>query len=319
MLKDLFKTEKANLDYFFDNIDYEMAEKFLNILKECQGLIIITGVGKSGLVAEKIAVTLTSIGCRALFLSPSNAMHGDIGIVNKEDVFLMISKSGESEELLHMIPYLRNKGVKLLAIVNKGCSRLTKAVDLSIVLKIEKELCPFDLVPTTSSLTQLIFGDVLSVALMKVKNFGLTDYAENHPAGKIGRILTVRVSDLMLKNQDVPLCHPEDKLVDILVELSNKKCGCILIVDKTMKFKGIFTDGDLRRALQKLGSLALELTMQEIMTKTARYIESTEMANTALKMMESDQKNPITVLPVVDKENTIVGLIKIHDIINSGF
>jgi arabinose-5-phosphate isomerase len=318
MLQELFYKEREILNHFFDKMDLKIAEKLFAILQECKGLIIITGVGKSGLIAEKIALTMTSTGSRAFFLSPTNAMHGDIGIVSKDDVFLMISKSGESEELLQMIPFLRNRGVMPIAIVNNGNSRLTRACEFSVVLPAEKELCPFDLVPTTSTVTQMIFGDVLAVALMMHKNFSLVEYAKNHPAGRIGRRLTLRVSDLMLKGEDIPICMPCDKLFDTLVELSNKRCGCVMVVDVSKRLQGIFTDGDLRRTLQKLGPKALEASMAEVMTKTAKFIRSDEMASQALSLMESDQKHPITVLPVLDVESRVVGLIKMHDIIQSG-
>lgn len=317
-LKKLLEKEREILFRFFEQIDLSAADRLFQILKECKGLIFISGVGKSGLIAEKIAVTMTSTGSRAFFLSPTNAMHGDIGIVSKDDVFLMISKSGESEELLQMVPFLRNRGVTPIAIVNNSHSRLAKACEFSVVLPMEKELCPFDLVPTTSAVIQLIFGDVLAVALMMHKDFSLVDYAMNHPAGKIGRRLTLRVKDLMLKGKDIPLCHPSDKLVNTLVELSNKRCGCVLVVDDQQHLLGIFTDGDLRRALQKLGSEALETTMQSLMTPTARFISSEEMASQALSLMEADQHRPITVLPVLNEELRVVGLIKLHDIIQSG-
>lgn len=318
MLKELFDKEREILNHFFDHLDLHTAERLVEVLKECKGLIIVTGVGKSGLVAEKIAQTMTSTGSRAFFLSPTNAMHGDIGIVSKDDIFLMISKSGESDELLQMIPFLRNRGVMPIAIVNNGNSRLAKACELCIVLPMEKELCPFDMVPTTSTVTQMIFGDALAVALMMHKNFSLLEYAVNHPAGKIGRRLTLRVKDLMLKGEDIPLCKPTDKLIDTLVELSNKRCGCVMIVDSQMQLLGIFTDGDLRRSLQKLGSKVLEAAMLDVMTKTARSIKSDEMGSQALLLMEADQKHPITVLPVTDEEGKVVGLIKMHDIVQSG-
>jgi arabinose-5-phosphate isomerase len=246
-----------------------------------------------------------------------NALHGDIGIVNKDDVFIMISKSGESDELLQLIPFLRNRGVKIISIVNRENSRLAKATDLSMTLPLSKELCPFDLLPTTSAATQMIFGDVLAVALMTHRGFSLEEYALNHPAGRIGRRLTLRVKDLMLTGKDIPLCQPQGKLVDSLVELSNKKCGCVLITDEEMNLQGIFTDGDLRRALQKHGSIALESTMGELMSKHPRHIAPEEMASQAILIMEANQKSPVTVLPVV-KEGKVVGVIKLHDILQSG-
>ncbi len=318
MLKELFEKERELLNHFFDHLDLASCEQLFELIKKCNGVVIITGIGKSSLVAEKIALTMTSTGSRAFFLSPTNALHGDIGIVTKNDIFLMISKSGESEELLQMVPYLRNKGVKLVAIVNNRESRLAKAADLCVALPMERELCPFDMVPTTSSVTQMIFGDVLAVALMTDKKFSLLDYAMNHPAGKIGRSLILRVKDLMLVGKDIPLCQPHDTLVETLVELSNKKCGCVMVVNAEKVLMGIFTDGDLRRALQKHGSNALAITMHDLMTSSPRYINADELASQALSTMEADQKRPITVLPVVNASHHVVGIIRMHDILQSG-
>ena len=318
MLKELFAIEKNVLNKFFDTLDIQASEELLQILQDCKGLMFFTGVGKSGLVAEKIALTMTSTGSRAFYLSSANALHGDIGIVTDQDVFVMLSKSGESDELLQMIPFLRNKGVKLIAIVNQANSRLGKACDISIVLPMEKELCPFDLAPTTSTVIQMIFGDVLAIALMSLRRFSLAEYAMNHPAGRIGRRLTLKVKDLMLVNEAIPICYPQQKLMDILVELSDKKCGCVLIVKPDQYLQGIFTDGDLRRALQELGSAALETILQELMTKTPRTIGPQELAVHALQVMEGDQKKPITVLPVISEDRKVVGIVKMHDIIQSG-
>lgn len=318
MLKELFKKEREALNHFFDHLDLEATEQLFQLLKECKGLIILTGIGKSGLIAEKIALTMTSTGSRAFFLSPSTALHGDIGMVSRDDIFLMFSKSGESDELLQMVPFLRNKGVRLIAIVNNQESRLAKACDLKVVLPLEEELCPYNLAPTTSTVIQMIFGDVLAIALMKHKNFSLLEFAMNHPAGRIGRRLTLRVKDLMLTGSSVPVCSPRHKLVETLVELSNKRCGCVLIVDEDQMLQGIFTDGDLRRGLQERGPGALDATMEELMTQSPRYIQSEEMASHALNIMEADQKHPVTVLPVVDDSRKVVGLIKMHDIVQSG-
>lgn len=318
MLAELFEKQRETLNGFFDQIDYRSVNELFEVLKSCKGMVILSGVGKSGLVAEKIALTLTSTGSRAYFLSPANALHGDIGIVNKEDVFIMISKSGESEELLRLIPFLRNKGVKPIAIVNNANSRLAKACELSIALPLAKELCPFDLVPTTSAIGHMVFGDVLAIGLMMHKNFTLGDYAMNHPAGKIGRQLTMRVKDLMLRGTDIPLSPPDATLVDTLVELSNKRCGCVLIADESKTLLGIFTDGDLRRALQKHGPAALQMAMRDLMTKTPRTINMDEMASSALTLMEADQKHPITILAVLDGNQKVVGVIKMHDIVQSG-
>lgn len=310
--------EKKSLDYFFDKINLEEADKLVELFLNCKGVVILTGVGKSGLVAKKIAVTMSSTGSKALYLSPTNALHGDIGMVHKEDVFVAISKSGESEELLHLIPAIRNKGVKLVAIVSNAESRLAKASDYVMLLPLRKELCPFDLVPTTSTTIQMIFGDLLSIAVMSKKEFSLDQYAMNHPAGRIGKRITMRVRDIMLTDTHIPMCDPTAKLGDILVELSNKKCGCVLVANEARKLQGIFTDGDLRRALQNHGSQALDKTIEQLMTLCAKSVSPDILAWDAMRIMEEDQKRPVTVLPVLSEDKTILGLIKMHDIVQSG-
>src|ERR1700733_12554939 len=301
ILKELFDNERSYLNHFFEHLDYEEVDKVLATLSDCKGMIVLTGVGKSGLVAEKIAVTMTSTGTRALFLSPNNALHGDIGIINRGDVFVILSKSGESEEVLSLVPYVRNKGAIIVAIVSVPNCRMAKAVDILLILPSEKELCPFDMAPTTSTIIQMIVGDVLAIALMRIKNISMEDYVLSHPGGKIGKRITLKVKDLMLTHKKIPLCKPSDKLIDTLVELSNKQCGCVLIVDESKKMLGIFTDGDLRRSLQNKGAPALEFEMQTIMTKMPRFIEPEVLAWQALEKMEADQKHPITVLPVLEE------------------
>lgn len=318
MIDELIEKAKENLHYFFDQLDVAMVAKVLEILENCRGLLIFSGVGKSELVAKKIAFTMTSTGTPALFLSPTNALHGDIGIVTQNDVFVMLSKSGESDELLSLIPCLRNKGVPIVGLLSNPASRLAKACDHCINIPVQSELCPFGLAPTTSAVAQMLVGDILSVALMRDKNFTLDDYAKNHPSGRIGRRITLKVKDLMLTGTSIPMCRPQDKLIETLVELSNKKCGCVLIASQEDKLEGIFTDGDLRRALEKYSSQALDKSMADIMTKLPRSIGPDSLAWEAIKMMEADQKRPITVLAVVDQAQRVVGIIRMHDIIQSG-
>jgi arabinose-5-phosphate isomerase len=263
-------------------------------------------------------VTMTSTGTKALYLSPTNALHGDIGMITDKDILVLVSKSGESEELLNFIPFLRNRGVYMIALVSNPSSRLAKSCDFVMNLPLERELCPFDLVPTTSTTVQMIFGDMLAVALMNLKNYSLDKYALNHPAGRIGKRTMVKVKDLMLVGTDIPFCSTKNNLRTTLVELSNKRCGCVLIVDENRHLLGIFTDGDLRRALQSRGANVLEIAMDQLMTKTARWIGPDDLAWVAMQKMESDQKNAITVLPVIDDEKKVVGLIKMHDIVQAG-
>ena len=318
VVKRLLNKERDILNHFFENLDLAALDKMVEILLQCKGMIILTGVGKSGLVAEKISVSMTSTGTRAFYISPINALHGDIGIAAKNDVIIMISKSGESDELLHLVPFFRNKGSKILSIVTNPASRLAKACDFNLTIPLEKELCPFDLAPTTSTVMQMIIGDILAISLMELKKFTQDQYAMNHPAGRIGRRIITKVKDLMITGNGIPVCKPRDTLGNTLVELSNKRCGCVLIIDEEMHLMGIFTDGDLRRALQKLGPAALDSKMEDIMIRSPRCIHSNELAWTALQKMEADQKHPITVLAVLDESEKVAGVIKMHDIVQAG-
>lgn len=318
MLKELFEKKKQYLNHFFENLDMQKTDQILQKLLYCKGIIFFTGIGKSGLVAKKIAVTMTSTGTQALYLSPTDAMHGDIGIVSDKDIFVMLSKSGESDELLALVPYIRNKGAHLIGVVSDSKSRLSQACNMTVTLPLEKELCPFGLAPTTSTSIQMIFGDVLSIALMKLKNFSLDQYAMNHPAGRIGKRISMKVKDLMLTDNKIPLCKPEHTLMETLVELSNKRCGCVLVVDHEKKLQGIFTDGDLRRTLQNKGPEALHASMENVMTKSPKWISPNILAWDAMKLMEAKHQSEITVLPVIDEDKTVLGLIKLHDIIQAG-
>lgn len=318
LIEELIHKEKKHLSYFFEHLDISAAVKVLETLKSCKGILVFSGIGKSELVAKKIAFTMTSTGTPALFLSATNALHGDIGIVTPNDVFIMLSKSGESDELLHLVPYLRNKGVTIVGLISNPASRLAKACDLCLNIPVEAELCPFGLAPTTSAVAQMLVGDIFSVALMQFKNFSLDDYAKNHPSGKIGRRITLKVKDLMLTGDAIPRCLPQDKLIKTLVELSNKKCGCVLVTNEQGILQGVFTDGDLRRALEKHASAALEKPIGDIMTKSPRDITPDSLAWEALQLMEADQKRPITILPVVNANKSVVGILRLHDILQSG-
>lgn len=317
MLKDLFNEQRRYLNTFFDTVDSTAAEEFFATCLACKGLLVFTGVGKSGIIAEKIATTLVSTGTKALYLPTTNFLHGDIGILSSEDLLICLSKSGETEELLSLVPFVRKRQAKLLAVVSNPHSRLAKEADLSVHLPVEKELCPFDLAPTTSTAVQLIFGDILAVALMKAKGFSLNDYALNHPSGAIGKKATLYVSDLMRKEEQLPLCRPSDRLIDMLVELSNKKCGCLVVTDEKKELKGIFTDGDLRRALQNQGPTVLEKRMEALMTPSAIYVTPKIMAWEAAKIMQKDPKRWIMVAPVVEG-GEVVGVIRMHDIVQAG-
>lgn len=315
LVESLISEQRTYVNHFFDQVNLEEIEKAVHTCLECKGMLILTGVGKSGIIAEKIAMTLVSTGTRALFLPIANFLHGDIGVVGKEDVVLMLSKSGESNELLSLLPYIKRKGAKVLAIVSDDESRLARSSDQTVYLPVVKELCPFDLAPTTSTAVQLLFGDLLSMALMKEKGFSIEEFATNHPRGAIGKKITLRVKDLMRKGDELPLCRSSDLLVDQIVQLSDKKCGCLLVEGEEGELLGIFTDGDLRRALQTDGASAMKLSMEVLMTRNPISIGGEELAQTALKKMQ--QKQLVTVVPVVE-EGKLIGLIRLHDIIHEG-
>jgi arabinose-5-phosphate isomerase len=314
MLKRLFEDQRRYLNHFFDSVPLDEAQKILNLLIACRGVIIFSGVGKSGHIAEKVSTTFLSTGTRSFFLTPANALHGDIGFVSPEDVFLCFSKSGGSQELIDLLPHVKRRGAFTIAIVSASHSKLARMADLSILLPIEREICPYDLAPTTSTAAQLIFGDCLAVALMQAKNFTMGQFAANHPGGLLGRKITLKVADLMLKDGEIPLCRPGDALIDVLHELSTKKCGCLLVVDEKRELKGIFTDGDLRRAIELNGPNALQMPLSRLMTSAPKSIAPGLLAFEAVKQMEEDPTRLITVLPVLEKER-VVGLIRMHDIL----
>lgn len=318
MLKRLFEDQRDHLSHFFDKIDLTQAQKILDKLQNCKGAVILSGVGKSGHIAEKISATFLSTGTRSFFLNPLNALHGDIGMVGPEDLFLAFSKSGNSQEIVNLLPHIQRKGAFSIVIVSKPDSRLAALSDLSMILPLEKELCPHDLVPTTSTAVQLIFGDCLAIALMQSRQFSVKDFAENHPGGALGRKITFKVADLMLKGETIPKCSPQDLLIDVLHELSKKRCGCLLVADEEDVLKGIFTDGDLRRSIEKIGPKALEMPLKELMTVSPKSVDSDQLALDAVKKMEEDLAHPITVLPVLEK-GKLVGILRMHDILQKEF
>jgi len=317
MLGELFKEQRQYLEFYFDQIDLQAAQKIFEKFLFCKGMIVFTGIGKSGIIAEKLAMTMISTGTKALYLPAVNALHGDIGILGEDDLVVMISKSGETEELIDLIPYIRKKRASLITFVSKAKSRLAQRSDLSICLPVERELCPFDLAPTISTTVQLLFGDILAVALMKAKEFSLEEFATNHPAGHIGKKMLLQVKDLMIKGNDLPLSSPEDRLMDVLVELSNKRCGLLLVTDRVGGLHGIFTDGDLRRSLQKFGSLALDKKIVELMTSRPKAISKDTLIVEAIKRMQENRDQMITALPVVEDEK-VIGLIRMHEIVQAG-
>lgn len=316
MLDTLFQEQRKYIEYFFDHFDLHQAQKILDMCSACQGTLFFSGVGKSGIIAEKLAMTLVSIGIKAMYLPPTNALHGDLGVVAKEDLVICLSKSGETKELLVLIPFIKQKRAKVIAWVCQERSTLSQKADLALHLPIEKELCPFDLVPTTSATIQLLFGDLLAVALMHKKAVTLEDYAKNHPAGLIGKKISYTVEELMLKGDKIPICYEEDVLKNVLPILSEKQCGCLVVVDSQSQVKGIFTDGDLRRALQTSSEALLEAKIASLMTSPCISVEKHQYLNEALLTMQGLFKKKVNALPVLES-GRIIGLLRLHDILNN--
>jgi len=318
MLQKLLSQQKQHLDHYFAHFNFGDCDTLLQEILACRGMLFFTGVGKSGYIAQKIVATLQSTGTKAFFLSPMDALHGDLGMVSSQDLVLVLSKSGETEELLQLLPFIRNKGANVVAITSNETSRLSQAADRAFLLPCEKELCPFNLAPTTSTAVQLLFGDLLAIALMEKRGFSMDQFAENHPGGRIGRRSSIRVRDLMLDKERTPICFSHERLEDVLIDFSNKRCGCLIVIDEKKQLHGIFTDGDLRRALQAKGERILKEKMGQLMTGSPKSIEMDALAWEALKLMESDQQRPVSVLPVLSSQKEVVGIVKMHDLIQAG-
>jgi len=270
--------------------------------------VVLTGVGKSGLVCKKIAATLSSTGTPAFFLHPTDAAHGDLGMLRGEDTVIAVSNSGETEELLSIIPLVKSFGIPVIAITSNPRSSLARLSDVVLDLKAEKEACPLNLAPTTSTTLTLALGDAIAAALMKKKGFTAEDFARFHPGGKLGIRLS-KVKEIMRKGEEVPKVSPETPLKEAIFEISSKKLGATLVVDGE-KLIGIITDGDLRRTLER--GVELSTPVKEVMTENPKVIKEDSYAEEALKLMELHK---ITVLPVVDASGKVKGIIHLHDIL----
>ncbi|HEY0386250.1 MAG TPA: KpsF/GutQ family sugar-phosphate isomerase [Pyrinomonadaceae bacterium] len=316
---DLLRMEAAAIAATTARLRPEEVERAIELLASCRGKIVLTGVGKSGNIAEKIAATLTSTGTAAVYLHPSDALHGGLGIVNAEDVVIALSNSGETDEVLTMLPFLKNRQVQLIALVGDVRSTLARSATVVLDASVDQEACPLNLAPTTSTTVALAIGDALAMTLMQVKGLTPDDFALNHPAGRIGKRLTLRVSDLMHGGEENPTIPAEAEWLEVIAAISRGGLGAVNVVDAEGALLGIITDGDLRRALQQIKHDALEhLRSDSIMTRNPIVAAPDLLAYDALRLME-DRPSQISVLPVVDGERRLcVGLIRLHDIVRSG-
>ena len=292
-------------------------ERAVKLLLGCGGKVVVCGMGKSGIVARKIAATLSSTGTPSVYLHPGEAAHGDMGMVTVDDIFLAISKSGSNEELTKLLPYLKRVGVKMISITASKEAELAKASDCLLLMDVGKEACPMDVVPTTSTTAAMVLGDALAVAVFRSRNFSRDDFARLHPSGVLGKRLSLTVGELMHGGDDMPAVEAGTLLREALLEIIEKRLGCTGITDSDGRLIGIITDGDLKRILVKDAS-ALDRPVEGIMTRNPRTTRRELLAVDALERMEVDPPGPVTQLFVVDGENRPVGVIHIHDIIRAG-
>jgi len=293
-------------------------ERAIELLAMCAGKVVVVGVGKSGNIAQKIAATLTSTGTLAVYLHPSDALHGGLGIVTPTDVVIMISNSGETDEILAMLPFLKHRGAAIIAVVGNLRSTLAARSDVVLDASVDKEACPLNLAPTTSTTVALAIGDALALTLMDYKGLTPEDFALNHPAGRLGKRLMLRVGDVMHGGALNPTIASHAPLLEVVQAISRGGLGAVNALEADGRLAGVITDGDLRRALGRSRLSDLEtLTGRDVMTPQPVVTTPDTLAYAALQLME-DRPSQISVLPVVDGKGYSVGLLRLHDIIRSG-
>ncbi len=299
-------------------LDAREVERAIELLAACRGKVVVIGVGKSGQIAQKIAATLTSTGTFGVFLHPSDALHGGVGIVTGDDVLLILSNSGETAEIVELLPHLQHRGAPLIAIVGNLSSTLARRADVMLDASVEQEACPLGLAPTTSTTVALAVGDALAMTLMQVKQLTPEDFALNHPGGRLGKRLTLKVSDLMHGGAENPTVKAEATLLEVVQAISRGGLGAVNVVDARGHLTGVITDGDVRRSLQKVKTADLDkLRGGEMMTPNPVVVSPDMLAHAALRLME-DRPSQISVLPVVEEDGRCAGLLRVHDIIRSG-
>ncbi len=309
--KNTIQKEAQALSGLIERIDKSF-EKACELIFRCKGTVLVSGVGKSGLVARKWAATFSSTGTKAYFISPADAPHGDLGIIRAEDVLILLSLSGESEELGYLIRHAKENLVPIIGITGNLNSSLAKQVDLTVCVGVSEEACPLGLAPTTSTTLMMALGDAFAVALMKLKGFTEKDFARLHPGGSIGRKLWLRVCELMHQGDSIPIVFPDDPLSEVLIEMTSKCLGLAVVLSEDT-IVGIITDGDLRRFFQK-GSLKENSVARDVMTVNPKVIE---MDSLAIEAREKMQKHSIQQLIVVDKNKKLVGVLHLYDLMRA--
>lgn len=310
---DVLKIESESVAKLKRSINENFVEA-VEILYACKGRVIVTGMGKSGLIGKKIAATLSSTGTPSYFLHPAESTHGDSGIITKDDVIIAISNSGETEELLHLLPLIKRFGVKMIALTGNLNSTLSKTSDVTLDIGVEKEACPLNKAPTASTTATLAMGDALAVCLLEKRGFSEEDFLIFHPGGTLGKGILFKVEDLMITGDKLPIAKESDDFCDVIKLISEKKLGIAILVNDNGTMTGILTDGDIRRTLIKYPQVH-SLKAKDVMTLNPKTIKTSELAAKALHLME---KYSITALAITDENNHPVGILHIHDLLKAG-
>ncbi|HDL03689.1 MAG TPA: KpsF/GutQ family sugar-phosphate isomerase [candidate division Zixibacteria bacterium] len=310
--RDVIKKEAAAIAELAERLD-ENFTKAVELILECRGRVIVTGMGKSGLIGKKVAATFASIGIPAFFLHPAEAVHGDLGLVRSEDILIAISKSGATEELNTILPTIKRLDVKIILLTGQMASPLASKCNIALDCSVRAEACPNNLVPTSSTTAALVMGDALAIALLEKRNFTAEDFAHLHPGGSLGRRLLMRVEELMHTNSEIPLVKPGASVPEAILEITGKRLGTVLVANDDDTLAGIFTDGDLRRLVQSDKDFH-KRSVGDVMVKNPKTIKRGALLDEALAVME---KHSITVLAVVNRENQPIGIIHLHDILKS--
>lgn len=289
-------------------------QKAVDIIYHCKGRLIVTGMGKSGLVARKIVATMNSTGTPSIFLHPSDAVHGDLGMVRNEDVVICISKSGDTQELRRLMPLFKRIGVPIISMVGNHRSHLAKNSDVILDISVKEEACPHDLAPTASTTVTVALGDALAVTLLEKREFSADDFAMFHPGGNLGKRLLLRIEELAITGDQVPKVNLNASLRDAILEISSKRIGATCVVNDNGGLEGIITDGDLRRLLQNTTDVS-NLKAKEVMTKNPKSVKKGTLASSVLQEME---RHSITQIIVLDENKEIVGLVHLHDLVKAG-
>jgi len=311
--KEVIRLEAEAVKNLEERINGEFA-RAVDVIYNSKGRVVLTGMGKSGLIARKIVATMNSTGTAAIFLHPTDALHGDLGMVRKEDVVIVISKSGATEELARLLPMFRRLGVKLIAMSGNKNSELARKADIFIDISVSEEACPHDLAPTSSTTATLAMGDALSVVLLEVRNFTIEDFALLHPGGSLGKRLSLKIDEIMITDDGLPVVNEQASLRDVIIEITSKRLGTTTVVNKQGVLTGIITDGDLRRLLERTLDIK-GLKAIDVMTKNPKVMKSDYLASFALQQMENFN---ITSIVVVDSEQKPVGIVHLHDLIKLG-